>query len=267
MYPVESSSVIFHFTNQENLLGILKNNFLPKWGLEDLTCILPGSPDAWTESENYIYAFPKVCFCDIPLSRVAKHMSRYDNYGIGLTKDWAKLNGINPVIYVNSGSRVAEAVFGANKYLESSEIAHSNPLAEEEAASRRLELATKLYGQITINKFTKPYEGPFGENDEIVRYYDEREWRYVPPYDPKQVQIYYKNVFESYSADQIAELNNSLGPLVFEPNDIRYLIVRSEGEILPLMDRLPELKSRYDSSVIRLLTSRILAADNIKQDV
>ena len=49
-------------------------------------------------------AIPVVCFCDIPLSRISDHIGFYGNFGIGLTKEWAMSNGLNPLLYVSSTS-------------------------------------------------------------------------------------------------------------------------------------------------------------------
>ena len=37
--------------------------------------------------------------CDIPLTRTSEFCSRYGNHAIGLSKDWAMRNGVNPILY------------------------------------------------------------------------------------------------------------------------------------------------------------------------
>ena len=46
-------------------------------------------------------------------------MDTYNKFGIGLTKEWAKRKGINPVLYVNTDSYVASAIYHTNAALES----------------------------------------------------------------------------------------------------------------------------------------------------
>jgi hypothetical protein len=89
------SQSLFHFTNQaESLFDILKAGFWPKYCLEDI---------GWQNFEKFDYiAFPMVCFCDIPLSRIAEHTGYYGSYGIGLKKEWAEKNALNPVLYISS---------------------------------------------------------------------------------------------------------------------------------------------------------------------
>jgi hypothetical protein len=97
-YPAVSSNTLFHFTpKREYLLNILQNNFRPRYCLEDFTCLKP-------EATSFAYALPMTCFCDLPLSQTGKHLNMYGRYGVGLTKQWGKRSGLNPVLYVQKDS-------------------------------------------------------------------------------------------------------------------------------------------------------------------
>jgi len=52
----------------------------------------------------------------------------------------------------------------------------------------------------------------------------------------------------------------------FEPNDIKYLVVHREAEIVPFITRLRHIKSRYDEEARELVASRVISADQIKSD-
>lgn len=74
-----SANTLIHFTrSKENLKKILEENFRIYNCRESV--ILGGKP-----SEFYV---PMVSFCDLPLSEVKDHISKYGNYGIGMTKAW-----------------------------------------------------------------------------------------------------------------------------------------------------------------------------------
>jgi len=84
---------LFHFTKSLNVLkAILVEGYWPRYCLEDIAWL--GTPSA------SLVSFSTVCFYDIPLSRVAEHVSFYGNYGLGMSKEWAESNNLNPVLYV-----------------------------------------------------------------------------------------------------------------------------------------------------------------------
>src|SRR5437660_733066 len=98
--PPLSANSLFHFTNSlDSLLNILKEEFRPRFCLENFSGVFPSRRGASVE-----WAVPMVCFCDLPLSQTTFHLSVYGDYGIGLTKEWGKKNGIAPVLYAYSGS-------------------------------------------------------------------------------------------------------------------------------------------------------------------
>ncbi|HHD63799.1 MAG TPA: hypothetical protein ENK96_05420 [Desulfobulbaceae bacterium] len=93
-----STNTVFHFTKSIDCLeSILTNDFYPQLCIEDIFGPLAGE----LEAEK---AIPMVCFCDIPLSQIKKHIKNYGEYAIGLSKEWAIRNKINPVLYTFSNS-------------------------------------------------------------------------------------------------------------------------------------------------------------------
>lgn len=90
LYP----DILFHFTKKENLFKILESAFNVSYARE----IIIG------KSSEREFAIPMVSFCDLRLTELKSHMIKYGSYGIGLTKQWANANGLNPVMYIiNSG--------------------------------------------------------------------------------------------------------------------------------------------------------------------
>jgi hypothetical protein len=101
-YPPVSADTLFHFTgSKENLISILTDEFCPHFCLEDLT-ILNRSDD----NAPFEIAIPMVSFCDLPLSQIGFHLSVYGDYGIGMSKTWARRKGITPVLYLHRDSLI-----------------------------------------------------------------------------------------------------------------------------------------------------------------
>ncbi len=157
------SHTLFHFTkSRETLKLILKNGFWPKYCLEDVS---------WLGYDKYNYvAYPMVCFCDIPLSRLSEHVNFYGEFGIGLTKQWAESNGLNPVFYVAGANNISTSFIQLNE--------HSNKLEGEERKAMKI---TNRY----LLAHSKPANGTVVVDGKPVdkEFYQESEWRYVPKHN------------------------------------------------------------------------------------
>ena len=190
-----STKNVSHFTPTfENLKGIVENGFKPHECDELAMEKLP------TEAQEILMNFyaalfgideekqqeifrptPMVCFCDIPDKLIAPHRRNYGAYGIVLTKEWAIKHGISPVSYIPENSRLhdfftqIDSVF--QRMLDQIRINHY-VLPE---AMQLQEIFTNLY------LYIKPYM----DDKEKKKYYDEREWRYIPPaYGPGAIDPY-----------------------------------------------------------------------------
>src|SRR5690242_19523216 len=95
------SDSLFHFTRSLDALhGILVHGFRPRYCLESI---------GWAQTPLTHVAFPMVCFCDLPISKLANHVDYYGGgYGVGLTREWALKWGLNPVVYVNPGNALPQ---------------------------------------------------------------------------------------------------------------------------------------------------------------
>ncbi len=238
-----SSNTLFHFTsNFENLLNILDNYFKPHYVLEDCNVVFPG------EHQDYlILAFPMVSFCDIPLSQTNEHLSRYGSYGIGMTKEWGKKHGITPVLYTYGKSLLAGCIRDIIKETK-------NLVADR----------TFLFD---LMRFIKPISGSlWRENgiEEDVIFYNEREWRYVPVGHELFLQ---KDDF--LNKDTREKCNGELSAkysILFVPDDIRYIIVRNEDEIVQLVNYILDKEKKFSMVEIRKLVTRIITAERIEED-
>lgn len=249
-----SSSSLFHFTTRDNLIGILKNNFYPRYCMEQLPFSGGFGP----------VPIAMVSFCDIPLSSIINHTSTYGSFGIGLKKDWAVRNSLNPVFYLRHDSSLADSITNIIKNIPK-KSANSEKF-NEKIHYMKLEMA-----YLHFVSHIKMYEGTLmRDNVEIkdVKYYDEKEWRYIP--NPLHEDSIFFISINDYQNDQKRAEHNLLlekHSLLFVANDIEYIIVPSEEEILPIIKDIIDIKGpRYDDDTVTLLKSRVLTVDQIKKD-
>ena len=248
-----SSKTLFHFTNSaEHLIGILKNEFIPRFCLEKNSSLR--IKNEWPMMD---LAFPMVCFCDLPLSNVTEHLNFYGNYGIGMTKEWGLKNGLNPIMYISRESYLNVCI--------SSLIQRAGMKLSNEAIVE----ISDFFG------FIKPVKGIMlrGSKEIEKSFYDEREWRFVPDFrEIKSLSANFKfrlteeqfmNGVIKASANQELEQKVNLS---FEPNDIKYLIVAKEDEIIPTIEMIEVIKGKYDKKTKALLSSRIISAKQIIDD-
>ena len=245
-----SANTLFHFTKtKENLISILQNGFYPRYSLENI--IFPGNPRV---------AFPMVCFCDIPLSQIQNHSGTYGEYALGLTKEWAKKNGLCPVLYTHRNSILFKSIERYDACLS------KYYLSEDKKENDNVEkLVNHLF---SIILFMKPYEGSEEDNTPI-RYYDEREWRYSIDLQDKSSLVDFfleENVFINSEKRDSANEKILKYKLDFEPKDINYIIVPTDRDILNIRDEIKDAKLRFPDDDVRLLTTRIISMERIKED-
>lgn len=263
-----STKTVFHFTNWTNLLGILKDNFHPKYSIE--TVHLFGS----TSME---IAIPTVSFCDIPLSQIKEHVQDYGSYGIGMTKSWAFKNGLNPVIYLKKNSVLSNQfknIFSSKEFLtEIGQILERcKPSPREETLETIINtlppLILSFYSLLSFLCYIKEYEGFSKKRNGKKVFYNEKEWRYVPySFENLEYLIRPKSALDTH--EKIMEANSKIknSKLNFTPTDINYIIVKNDTEILEMIKELEKIKgSKYSADTIKKLTSRIITYEQIKND-
>lgn len=243
------SHTLFHFTKDVQFLkDILKNGFWPRFCLEDVK---------WYTGQDNQCAYPIVCFCDIPLSRVDEHVDFYGNYGIGVTKDWAKLNKLSPVIYINEGSAQQLALtklFGEN--LKGKQFYKG---ADDDIN--------------TILTHIKPIEGKMFINGQFLdkEFHQENEWRFAVngkytdlTVKPFLIERDFQNI-KLLEAENLKSKNDY--SLKISPSDIKYLFVKTDGDIPNLMNFLQTELDHYSNSEIKILMSRVVSLETISLDM
>ncbi|RJX20411.1 MAG: hypothetical protein C4575_06640 [Desulforudis sp.] len=250
LYP----DILFHFTTKESLWGILSQTFSVSYSREK---IVGG------KRSTEFYA-PMVSFCDLKVSELKDHMKKYGNYGIGLTKNWANKKGLNPVFYVNKHSpftsNFIRAVEDLKKHIEHVPGILGRAMAEG------------TYDNIlTTYSYIKNYEGDLerrnGTKTRNYRFADEREWRFIPPIDSEIPPFLTPNKIRT---DEDKEHYNNLASAIklrFAPEDIKYLIIETDEEIMELIHHLDDAKMHFPDETKRRLMSRILTAEQINKDI
>lgn len=236
-----SSNCLTHFTaSKDALKGILSSNFKLKYCKETL---ILGAKEA-------SFFVPMVSFCEIPLSQIKEHLDKYGSYGIGLTREWAVQNALNPVLYIEAKSHLALSLREAYVHYISDGI-----------DTARLHLANLL-------RYSKNYQGDLRRGKKVFKNYrfsDEKEWRYVP--DPSNGEGFIrislkgkKKVVENEKASKI-QLN-------FAPEDIKYIFIKSDSEITEFIRHLDDAKgANYSKREVERLTTRIITTEQLTKDL
>ena len=204
------STTLFHFTKSLDVLkNILKTGFIPRYCLEDINWAGFGDDD--------FVAFPIVCFCDIPLSRITDHVQFYGKFGIGMKQSWAIANGLNPIIYVSQTGHLAQL------FKKAAEAAR---IAQEAKAD-----ATFGDNIRSIIGFTKPLTGTVMVQGQPVSkaFFQESEWRYFA--NNKVVPLFLKKASfneakQRADANELAEQNPAFLDLLLKMSSI-YLLKKS----------------------------------------
>jgi hypothetical protein len=256
-----STNTVFHFTKSiDNIENILKNDFYPMLCVEDIFGTIAGI-------QNVEKAIAMVCFCDIPLYQVQKHIKTYGEYAIGLSKDWAIRKKINPVLYTYPTSDLANQIKRAFFDL----IRHEREIgiSERDAISNNLK---------SLIQYVKPYEGFLWRDGhwskEKIRFYDEREWRFIPDFKDENGVPVVLRIDNSSNKDYgkiLQDLNRDTPKLElrlsFEPNDIKFIIVKNDSEILPMIDKVITInRDKFSYRDVHVWTTRIISMESIKEN-
>jgi hypothetical protein len=246
-----STNSIIHYTDSlDNLKHIIEEGFKIKYCLESLKL---------KDDFERLVAYPMVCFCDIPFSDIKNHLDSYGYYGIGLSKKWASLNGLNPIIYIEANSNIGTIL---NRHI-GREILDDKQSIDELDYDRTIDY-------FKICSYLKNYEGPLAKGNKLLenyRFYDEREWRYVPPIE---VMGGLSNIIvgETYINNK-PKFNKQLNKikLNFNFDDISYLVVKKEEEISELTKHLRNVYSdKCTATNLEVLLTKIITVNQIISD-
>ena len=232
-----SSDSLFHFIKRrEWLLAILKKkSFQARYVYEDIPEI------------KYKVGIPMKCFCDIPLGMIKKHLSNYGKFGIGITKEYAKKNTFSPVIYIHENSDTLK------RYLKS---------------MKKTDIFNDPHSLLPYFKIDERKHKSASGNVLRDRFYDEREWRYIPS-NPKFID------FSGFDEEEIRKtrldyenknIDNDLIKYVlpFEYADITYIFVQQQEDGDKVIEEIRNTKIeqiQQDRLIAKIITSRQIERD------
>jgi len=240
------SHTLFHFTKSvDTLKSILKNGFWPRYCLEDFN---------WYNAQIGQISYPMVCFCDIPLTRITEHVGFYGEYGIGVTKKWAKANGLNPLIYLSHSTPVSTAL---------SRLFNQNPHSTGGYYQGSVEDIN------SIISYVKPIEGTImvGPIPTTKEFYQENEWRYVPKVQAIRQWISKEEHVVPQTLTNFNEIAKTNGTLQIAPTDIKYIFVKSDTDIPAIINFIQTELGHYSGNDLKILMSRVVSTESINVDL
>jgi hypothetical protein len=248
LYP----NILFHFTTKQSLYDILNSTFKVSYARER---IIGGS-------KIKEFAVPMVSFSDLRLSELKYNVGTYGKFGIGLTKEWAVYNGLNPVMYASLKSLFTENFMSGIEDFFKMVSSSTDTTGKYETAYNNI---------INTLRYIKNYRGdlirPGKKSIKDYVFANEREWRYVPlitenilPFIP---------IGKIRTSQQKSHFNQKVSHirLNFQPDNIQYLIVENDNDINDLIRHLRQVKNRFSPDTVDRLSSRILTYEQIEKDV
>ena len=235
-----STDELFHFTRFENLINIIKEGFYSRYNLEHTYL------SNLFERPSAITSIPMVCFCDIPLTMVHEHSSKYGKCAIGLDKKWGEKYGLSPVIYVHKNSRIGDAFSALSNTIAN----HLPTIQNNTDVNMAMMVSTLAIGLGQLSYYLKQYERIEDEHYYVNqnrftfkkgRFYDEREWRFVPM-DDSEDGIWLINAETLLNKEELEKAHEKLKKhaLKFEINDIKYIVTETEEQKQILLNLISE---------------------------
>lgn len=231
-----SSESLFHFIKRRDwLVDVLKSkSFQARYVFEDL-------PEL-----QYKVGIPMKCFCDIPLGLIKKHLNRYGKFGIGVSKAFAKKNYLSPILYFHDKS---DTFF---RYIST---ANKHDIFKNE-------FSLIPYFKVDV-RVIKRTDGKKTTN----RYYDEREWRFVPT-GAEFIDLSNLDDFDILNRlniqNEILAKNTNEFLLPFEYHEITYIFVQFDDDVDKVIEEIRLIKIsqlQQDRLISKIITSRQIERD------
>ena len=186
---------------------------------------------------------PMISFCDIPISQSQEHSEKYGSYALGLSK---------------------QPVFKKGKFCKAAPVAYLETMEPREEDIKRLfenEPTNMIFGFIKRMKYTY--------KDKEYNAYDECEWRLVLPSEEPNKWFVNEEEYDKWKAGRKSTFADN-AVLLFNPDDIEYIIVNQKNNIPNNVKRLKKIKKIGNVDMteekMSLLISKVLSFEQIKKD-
>jgi len=220
-------NILIHFTDKmDNIKDILSSQSLN----------LSYCKEDFMISDDFVVSkavHPMVCFSEQNLENLANKKITYGKFGIAFNSDWILKNKIQPVLYIEKNSPVAQALGALLKY------------------RRSLEKSTVRQDIMILKCFTKNtigYNSHFKIKNFLFK--DENEWRYIP----SKKQIGGGFISENISTYNRMKLKYNQHikkyPLMFDlVLDVHSVFVSSIIECEYLKNKYPSISDKFKTSI------------------
>ncbi|MES2486393.1 MAG: abortive infection system antitoxin AbiGi family protein [Bacteroidota bacterium] len=273
-----SSKSLFHFTDSiKKIKLILSDKFYGSICKENIT---------FNNQKMGLY-IPMISFCDIPLKTIS-HKTKYGKYGIGMSKDWAIRNGLNPVFYLEKNSLLASSLINSIKgqiliseyvglelnrldHIKSKRIegqdSYDVSQMEEDISKAKLIIGTIQHLFYSFS-FTKHVVDDLERKGKITRnykFYDEREWRYVPNNNELLNKIAMSDkAYVEWRGNENKPFVQDVN-LEFKSDDIEFIIVQKNTEKTTIINFIKALKN-FSQKEKDALALKVFSFQQIKEE-
>lgn len=236
-----SSNILWHQTDFNGFKAILKSRCLScSYCLESLL------------DDQYKIAFPMISLSDIPLADIGEYLEQYGGYSFGFSRKWVIQNGFNPVWY-SEKSNIA-----MNKHKE---------ILYESLREDKSDIASSVFSLFFYySSYQKAIEGPlFVKSKNCIysnyRYYDEREYRFIPDYD----SLIKKSISPFLTEKDYNDYKNKKGSsrieytIPFSIPDLEIIITKTDKQVLSIRKGLKDI---YPDHSVHVFSHR-----EIKQNI
>jgi len=212
------------------------------------------------------FAVPMVSFCDIRLTQLDEHTTKYGSFGFGLTKGWAEKNNLHPVLYMSRESNLFSLYNKRIRDIKNQLVPLWNVRHNlEKNQLKNFEYLKNEYSDLyNLLRFMKNYKGRLIQGGETKNenfiFADEKEWRYVP--EPFVGDMWPSlNLEKVKSKIEKAQLSEKFSDysISFSMDDIKYLLVPSNNYV-------SEVFSALSGSNVRNLHNKILTMHQVRDD-